>query len=150
MESHVISICDDMNVAAAAPNSDSKKKPKLMHACVERTTRELPEEIMKEKILLRLPVETLVRVRSVCKSWYSIILAPDFIQAHVSSNVNKNSVYNDFLLAQYDGFVIFSRYKETRIEPPIKGLPLVGSVNGLVCLGNEGSRTFHFMESDDW
>ncbi|KAK1401164.1 hypothetical protein POM88_000769 [Heracleum sosnowskyi] len=40
----------------------------------------LPEHVLVENILLLLPVKSLVCMRSVCKSWRSRILNPDFIE----------------------------------------------------------------------
>ncbi|KAF1002564.1 hypothetical protein AG4045_026234 [Apium graveolens] len=65
-----------------------------------RRTTELPEEIMNEEILVRLPVEDLLRVRCICKSWESLFFTPDFVQAHFRSTLNKNSVYRDCLVAR--------------------------------------------------
>ncbi|XP_074346393.1 putative F-box protein At1g33530 [Apium graveolens] len=114
------------------------KKPRLL-------TRELPEEIVNEEILARLPVETLLPLRCVCKSWESLFFTPEFIQAHLKSTHDKNSIYQDCLVARsYKGFMILSRYKQTRIVPPrpeliapLSNTRLVGSINGLVCLVNQ-------------
>ncbi|KAF1002563.1 putative F-box protein At1g33530 [Apium graveolens] len=121
-----------------------KKKAKLMHlpSCTNvRRTTELPEEIMNEEILVRLPVEDLLRVRCVCKSWESLFFTPNFVQAHFRNTLNKNSVYRDCLVARKSfGFSLLSRYKETMIHPPrpkvhaLCNSRLVGSINGLLCL----------------
>ncbi|WCJ28837.1 F-box and associated interaction domains-containing protein [Euphorbia peplus] len=44
---------------------------------------EFPEEIVKE-ILLRLPLKSLLRFKTVWKSWYSIINSNEFIKEHLS------------------------------------------------------------------
>lgn len=142
VESRLISSCGQ------DPTAPLKKKAKLWHlrSCtsITRTTKELPEEIMNEEILARLPVETLLRVRSVCKSWESLFFTPDFVQAHFKNTLNKNSIFQDcLLLHKFFGFSLLSRYKETQIEIPRPRVgaaaghtSLVGSINGLVCLVN--------------
>lgn len=145
MESHLISLCGDNGTARS---SNLKKKSKLLdlRSCtsVRRTWTELPEEIMNEEILTRLPVETLLRVRSVCKSWESLFFKPEFVQAHFKSTINKNSIYQDCLVTHKycEGFMLLSRYKETHLKHPrpkrgsgtIGNSILVGSINGLVCV----------------
>ncbi|CAK8542482.1 unnamed protein product [Lathyrus sativus] len=52
---------------------------------------DLPEELITE-ILLRLTVNTLLRCKSVCKSWFSIISNPHFATSHfqiAASSTNK-------------------------------------------------------------
>ena len=43
--------------------------------------KDLPEEVMLE-ILLRLPVKSLLRFKSVCKHWLSLISDPNFAKLH--------------------------------------------------------------------
>lgn len=52
---------------------------------------ELPLELLIAEILSRLPVKSLLRFKSVCKSWYSLIEDPEFIKLHQSKNLNSNS-----------------------------------------------------------
>ncbi|XP_058214532.1 F-box/kelch-repeat protein At3g23880-like [Rhododendron vialii] len=56
---------------------------------VARTTFDLPFEITVE-ILSRLPVKSLLRFKSVCKTWYDLIRNPDFIAKHLLSPVTQN------------------------------------------------------------
>ncbi|PON44105.1 F-box domain containing protein [Trema orientale] len=49
---------------------------------------ELPEEIVME-ILLRLPPESLIRFKCVCKSWYTLISDPSFAHKHLHFNENN-------------------------------------------------------------
>ncbi|KAK3015961.1 hypothetical protein RJ639_007074 [Escallonia herrerae] len=45
----------------------------------------LPEDVVTE-ILLLLPVKSLLRCKSVCKSWYTLITKPSFTTAHLNCN----------------------------------------------------------------
>ncbi|OMO76057.1 hypothetical protein COLO4_25686 [Corchorus olitorius] len=55
-------------------------------------TYQLPEEIYME-ILERLPIKSLIRFKTVCKSWKSLISTPCFIDRHFSrSAANSNKV----------------------------------------------------------
>ncbi|KAL1810367.1 hypothetical protein ACET3Z_027357 [Daucus carota] len=129
--------------------TNPKKKAKLIHlgSCTSlqkrTTTTDLPEEIMNEEILTRLPVEALLRIRCVCKSWEFLFFTPDFVRAHFKSSINKHSIYQDCVVANtYKGYMLLTRFKETQIKPPrpkqsyASYTSLVGSINGLVCLVN--------------
>uniref|UniRef100_A0A0D9WMC3 F-box domain-containing protein n=1 Tax=Leersia perrieri TaxID=77586 RepID=A0A0D9WMC3_9ORYZ len=51
----------------------------------------IPEEIV-EQILLRLPVKSIVRFRSVCKSWQSMIADPRFTRLHLQFHQSTTSM----------------------------------------------------------
>ncbi|GMQ11310.1 hypothetical protein CsSME_00053983 [Camellia sinensis var. sinensis] len=123
-----------------------------------------PDEIMVE-ILQRLPAKSLIKFRSVSKSWCSLITNPNFINTHLThsltSNTYKNSYDNLPLMIvrqcvstthtrteHYKLFIdsedSFDEYKE--LEFPIKSRRLhfffaIGSVKGLFCL-HEQDRYF--------
>lgn len=50
-------------------------------------TRHLPEDLLVE-VLLRLPVESLVRFKCVCKHWYALITSPSFVEMHFQHEHN--------------------------------------------------------------
>ncbi|KAL8094023.1 hypothetical protein AgCh_035781 [Apium graveolens] len=90
----------------------------------------LPSEIIESEILPRLPVKSVLRFKSVCKSWNLLISNnPDFIKSHLDLNPNKDSL-----------LVMTSerkKYEETRDESLFQGsTAMIGSVNGLVCFYN--------------
>lgn len=51
-------------------------------------SRPLPEDLLVE-ILLRLPVESLLRFKCVCKHWYALIRNPSFIEKHFHYKNNR-------------------------------------------------------------
>ncbi|PON54139.1 F-box domain containing protein [Parasponia andersonii] len=53
-----------------------------------KTLTRLPEEVMVE-ILLRLPLKSLMRFKSVCNSWHDLITDPSFINKHLLLNANN-------------------------------------------------------------
>ncbi|XP_060206774.1 F-box protein CPR1-like isoform X2 [Lycium barbarum] len=53
----------------------------------------LPEEIITE-ILTRLPVKSLLKFRSVSKSWLALISSPQFINTHLSLSKNKEDTHH--------------------------------------------------------
>ena len=55
-----------------------RKKKKRAH----QQTFELPDEMVWE-ILIRLPVQSLARFKSVSKAWLAIISDPSFVLAHL-------------------------------------------------------------------
>ncbi|XP_058214496.1 F-box/kelch-repeat protein At3g23880-like [Rhododendron vialii] len=52
-------------------------------------TSDLPSEMTIE-ILSRLPVKSLLRFKSVCKTWYDLIETPDFISKHLQTQSTLN------------------------------------------------------------
>ncbi|XP_059284953.1 F-box/kelch-repeat protein At3g23880-like [Lycium ferocissimum] len=80
------------------------------------------------EILSRLPVKSLMRFRSVSKSWLALICSPKFIKSHLSLSANNNKDYTNH--RDYP-------MKNTSISFSIKG-----SVNGLICLVNGTKKLF--------
>lgn len=122
-----------------------------MANCLARKSRancrNLPEDIIYDEILTRLtrlPVKILLRFRSVCKSWKTLISNPKFKKSHLThTSVNPNQ---DFLLlhfvvsGEYDEIITLSRVdlSQTSITTDsVEELRLVGSINGLVCASKE-------------
>ncbi|GMI79437.1 hypothetical protein HRI_001613000 [Hibiscus trionum] len=80
----------------------------------------IPVQLIPE-ILNRLPVKSLLRFRSVCKSWNSLISHPSFISAHLQASLSnnntpflllsyrKNGKYGYFLHYDIDGFEEFKQ-----------------------------------------
>lgn len=100
-------------------------------------------------ILLRLPVDSLLRCQSVCKSWYSIIYDPTFVKSHLSTrnnhhkvifttgpraeiNIKACSLY-DLLHDNYINVLEF----DYLFKDPSKLVHIVGSCNGLLCMAIE-------------
>ncbi|XP_074341844.1 uncharacterized protein LOC141679239 [Apium graveolens] len=50
---------------------------------MRRSTGTIPEDLIRD-ILLRLPSETVVELKLVCKSWLALILSPNFAKAHLT------------------------------------------------------------------
>lgn len=57
----------------------------------------LPQEVITN-ILVRLPIKSLVRSTSVCKSWSSMIKNSSFIRAHLNRTINLNNLHGTHLL----------------------------------------------------
>ncbi|GJT68045.1 putative F-box domain-containing protein [Tanacetum coccineum] len=77
-----------------------------------------------EDILLRLDTEDLLRCKSVCKSWYSLISSPSFVKAHLKHACNNNR--------ELPHLRVCLPYKN--INYTLRLYRMVGSSNGLVCL----------------
>ncbi|KAK9007042.1 hypothetical protein V6N11_019370 [Hibiscus sabdariffa] len=96
------------------------------------------------EILKRLPVKSLLRFRSVCKSWNSVICDPCFISTHLQASLSNNT---PFLLLSYwenckkdyflhydnDGFDEFKQLQFPVFVSDSFSFVL-GSYNGLICL----------------
>ncbi|XP_065620779.1 F-box/kelch-repeat protein At3g23880-like [Quercus suber] len=108
----------------------------------------LPVEVIEE-ILVRQPAKSLMRFRSVCKTWYSLISNSRFATAHLARSKQRPSPY--FLFERGGrGDLRFSLHSNpaidssdfTEFHPPYEDryakLEIVGSVNGLICLIADG------------
>ncbi|XP_074324240.1 F-box protein CPR1-like [Apium graveolens] len=97
----------------------------------------LPEELML-KIFVLLPVVTLLRCKSVCKSWLSLILNPQFVETHLIESRKRQPLSILKLLG--DQFYIDTDHKtSSHLQLPEHFTVVTGSVlccNGLVCLAN--------------
>ncbi|KAM7503289.1 hypothetical protein LguiB_002193 [Lonicera macranthoides] len=106
----------------------------------------LPPEVMNE-IITRLPVKTLLRCTSVCKSWYSLITSPNFITTHLNRNNNGNQIFvryfiaDDNLTGKYQYSVHLDNDTFDKLETfefPLPGcFRIFGSCNGLICLSSD-------------
>ncbi|KAJ0617180.1 putative F-box domain, galactose oxidase/kelch, beta-propeller, F-box associated interaction [Helianthus annuus] len=77
---------------------------------------------LMNKILLRSEVKDLIRFKSVCKSWHSLITSPRFVNRHLNHSYNKDCCNN-----KLNNRRICLAYEECFYS-------LVGSCNGLVCI----------------
>ncbi|KAL0002012.1 hypothetical protein SO802_015793 [Lithocarpus litseifolius] len=62
----------------------------------------LPNEVDIIDILKRLPADSLIRCRCVCKSRYSLISTPHFITTHLNFNLSKPKTQHQLLFRYYD------------------------------------------------
>ncbi|KAL3535299.1 hypothetical protein ACH5RR_003760 [Cinchona calisaya] len=112
----------------------------------------LPSHVIND-ILSRLPIKTVIRSKSVCKTWLNLLSESEFINLHLSrsrpcliiQNLDVNpSDENRFNLVQFqdelaDHHDIFY-VSGNKIKPPKScaenglNLSVIGSINGLVCL----------------
>ena len=110
----------------------------------------LPAEVIEE-ILLGLPAKSVLRFRSVCKTWYSLIANSRFAKAYLARSNQRSSPYFLFGRFEYEK-EIFSLHSNPAIDdssdyiefdPPYDTgdiwswtsiYKIVGSVNGLICL----------------
>lgn len=104
---------------------------------------ELLVELIRDEVLTRLPIKSVVRFQSVCKPWLYLFSDPKFVKDHLSRNSTQNPNDYDCLVASKKSkIVMLSRYKETFVLPSDHyHCQLVGSVQGLLCLrrGNKFS-----------
>lgn len=99
------------------------------------TAAELPEEVVRNEILTRLPIKSVVRFKCVAKSWLSLFSDPQFVKEHHTRTATQNPNDYDCLVAdKRTRIAILSRYKETILLPSDRRYLLIGSVNGLICL----------------
>lgn len=107
----------------------------------------LPTELMIE-VLQWLPVKSLIRFTSVCKSWCSVITEPFFVSSQLSRAANRDIV----LLRRYDRHDKREHYSflevtengvnsSSDLDFPFRSqfgyFRIVGSCNGLVCVSDD-------------
>ncbi|KAG5551860.1 hypothetical protein RHGRI_010084 [Rhododendron griersonianum] len=112
----------------------------------------LPCDLVIE-ILARLPVVSLFRLKSVCKSWYSHITSPSFVAKHLNQSITNTKTNGDKLLVRiYDRktkrdkkgrYLLLNdddrfgdEYSEFKFPfpDPFVYSAVVGSCNGLLCV----------------
>ncbi|XP_021729164.1 F-box protein CPR30-like [Chenopodium quinoa] len=116
--------------------------------------KHLPDEIIAQQILPRLPIKSLIRCKLVSKQWGRNV---NFILDHI---ISLESV---FIQSHHDFYLYFSinlniddtENNMVRLNPNLEGegmlynmnivgeIELVGSSNGLVCLGENNARYFY-------
>ncbi|KVH90951.1 F-box domain, cyclin-like protein, partial [Cynara cardunculus var. scolymus] len=94
----------------------------------------LPPEIL-EQILIRLKVRDLIRCKSVCKSWLSLISDPCFIKAHLKHSYERDR--NDekigerrIVMSKYRGFNIYETFDVDEGLYDFYKLHMLGSSDG--------------------
>ncbi|XP_021724256.1 F-box protein CPR30-like [Chenopodium quinoa] len=103
----------------------------------ETQNREIPDHVILTEILPRLPVDSLLRFKQVCKEWELLISSPDFINDHAFrqnplSSRSVLSIANDSSLTAID-------YEDLDFTPlgqysSVNPIFLIGSSHGLVLL----------------
>ncbi|XP_039003925.1 F-box protein CPR1-like [Hibiscus syriacus] len=110
---------------------------------------DLPRELFLE-ILLRLPVESLIRCKCVCKYWYTLISNPKFIELHLKYNCNNNVCVllkrclltclgekeNMLSLVCSNGFSFVNLDVDLSLYKKEPCLQLLGHCDGIICLSN--------------
>ncbi|GJW44532.1 putative F-box domain-containing protein [Tanacetum coccineum] len=82
---------------------------------------------IQEEILMRLQVNDLIRCKSVCKSWYSLISSPRFAKYQLKKKVDNNEIGNTRINSLAATRVCYDEEY------------LVGSSNGLVCISRNAT-----------
>ncbi|CAI9104311.1 OLC1v1002954C1 [Oldenlandia corymbosa var. corymbosa] len=113
----------------------------------------IPDNLMAE-VLLRLPFDSLIRFRCVSKSWRDLIDSPFFIEVHSERSKEcppPHSADNKIVAIKGTTFYTFDSVCKLRgglcraiarelnspsLEFEERGLEIVGSCNGMVCLWN--------------
>ena len=104
----------------------------------------LPREIINN-ILKRLPVKSLIRFQCVCKEWKNLFKTRSFIAEHLRHSTRQN----DFLLFNRSSndrkprilhLCLINRDMQVieyeKVPPYVSNRYIVGSSNGLLCLGS--------------
>ncbi|GJW07861.1 nucleotide-binding alpha-beta plait domain-containing protein [Tanacetum coccineum] len=107
-------------------------------------SRILPPEIIVE-ILLRFPVETLLRCKSVCKSWYELISSRYFINSHVKLWNEKNRYVSPKLMFNVRPIYSYRAggYTRTIVAAPY----MISCCNGLLCYVKDRNTPFFYNPS---
>ncbi|XP_026400690.1 F-box protein At3g07870-like [Papaver somniferum] len=115
------------------------------------TIYNLPEDIVLD-MLNRLPVETVLECKLVCKPWKDVVHHPSFPQKHLNHHLDDSDKLNfifsnleqdpeELYYAEYDEDyheVPFNRNVRINLSPLFYkyGCSLAGSCNGLICFNS--------------
>ncbi|XP_076891860.1 F-box/kelch-repeat protein At3g23880-like [Bidens hawaiensis] len=130
----------------ALDDNQQSKKTKTLHSS-------LPTDIAVE-ILLKLPVKSVLRCKSACKSWRSLICDPQFVKSHLAISTRSNNHYRQHRLLivrtkerlfktcnLHDVLYDNSINRDLELDYPYKHnlnyFWVVGSCNGLLCMAIE-------------
>ncbi|GER48380.1 F-box and associated interaction domains-containing protein [Striga asiatica] len=111
----------------------------------------LNEDLLVE-ILAKVPVKALLRLRSVCKSWKSIIASPEFCSFHLSTNRHSSKILitardrghtkrpeERYFVLNNDENLPFDPSWLTPFDFPFHSHHIVASINGLICVSTSES-----------
>ncbi|KAL5717336.1 hypothetical protein ACHQM5_010357 [Ranunculus cassubicifolius] len=98
----------------------------------------LPLDIITN-ILSHLPVKSLLRFKSVSKSWYSLINDQKFIKSHLNRAIEGNNInimirHSYLSTIDYDSSFDIAKDIDYPFKTSIYGVEILGSCNGLVCI----------------
>ncbi|XP_074284079.1 F-box/kelch-repeat protein At2g43270-like [Silene latifolia] len=107
---------------------------------------ELPYDLINESILTRLPIKSIVRFKSVSTLWYSTLSSSHFASAQLKfdhpSITESLLIRNDnkFQIMSYENGEIDLVNQKVDFDVGDEQMVLVGTCNGLVCLGSYSGR----------
>ncbi|KAI3995642.1 hypothetical protein MKX01_013688, partial [Papaver californicum] len=115
----------------------------------------LPPQLIYE-IFLRSPAESLLRFKSVCKDWYSLIKDPDFVEQHHDHHKANNQSIGIFFIYDSDYHNKYyltilnklweyedvpcnkvTKTEKFRVKVPTERISKLTSCNGLLCFYTE-------------
>ncbi|KAL9232677.1 hypothetical protein vseg_007759 [Gypsophila vaccaria] len=116
----------------------------------------IPNDVVANEILTRLPAKCLGRCKCVCKEWRSHIEGPRFVQLHhdsmskIECNLSLVLVCGTSLYAMHH---FLGHNSTTRCLTPLllpafaknTGINIVGSHNGLICVGSGKTLNNYFV-----
>ncbi|KAF5814506.1 putative F-box domain-containing protein [Helianthus annuus] len=114
----------------------------------------LPESHILE-VLSRLPLKTIIRCKCVCKKWRDLVSHTYFVDLHLSRSRRCLTFHSDPILELVEvehevgcNRLTINRVKSVDLHLSAVGafnrIFQVGSVNGLICLHQEGYATYIF------
>ncbi|WOG91450.1 hypothetical protein DCAR_0310699 [Daucus carota subsp. sativus] len=108
----------------------------------------LTEDLITD-ILVRLPVKSLLRCKSVSKPWFSLISSPNFTKYQLKHTLSKPGADRTLILKIDDDFISLLSLNPPQLNAPfafpytIGHFRIVGSCNGIVCVS--APRTFCYF-----
>lgn len=97
----------------------------------------LPEDII-EKVLARLPLTSVLRFRTVCRRWNSVLLSGSFLSSHSKSSLHRHPCFLLCTIGQFACTFDPSLGKWlTLLKPTSPGNSVIASTGSVFCLGNQ-------------
>ncbi|KAL8127352.1 hypothetical protein AgCh_014319 [Apium graveolens] len=108
-------------------------------------------EVVICNILSFTKLTSLLRFRSICKLWRSIISKPNFIQAHHSNSLNSPSILMITSAASdYHVAATIVYFDDSNVSPPLPSIcsnrmKFVSSCNGIVCVCDNAAENIYLF-----
>ncbi|PON33788.1 F-box domain containing protein [Parasponia andersonii] len=106
-------------------------------------------DLMEELLIIifsKLSVTSLLRLKSVCKSWYTLITSPSFVTMHLNSKDRRKDYLGFITYGSNSIYVSFFSYHTMEFSSNLRqhlNAKFVGFSKGLLCVVTKNEKSFY-------